>query len=117
MAIDQATLKTANSRAATRQATTPRAVTARYDRRAGRVVVRRAGGELSMSARSILYCSRSEGSGRPDVHRMYDSALPVLGLGFVLGLRHALDVDHLAAVSTILSERRELAAASITGAL
>jgi high-affinity nickel permease len=31
--------------------------------------------------------------------------LTILGLGFVLGARHALDADHLAAVSTILSKR------------
>lgn len=48
---------------------------------------------------------------------MHISPLPVLGLGFVLGLRHALDIDHLAAVSTILSERRGLRSASLTGAL
>jgi len=34
--------------------------------------------------------------------------LALLGLGFVLGLRHALDVDHLAAVSTIVSQGRGL---------
>jgi len=39
---------------------------------------------------------------------MWTSPLAVLGLGFALGLRHALDVDHLAAVSTIVSERRSL---------
>jgi ABC-type nickel/cobalt efflux system permease component RcnA len=45
------------------------------------------------------------------------SPLAVLGLGFVLGLRHALDVDHLAAVSTIVSERRGLWRSSLVGAL
>lgn len=70
-----------------------------------------------MATLGKLYCSRSGDSGRPGVPRMNDSPLVVLGLGFVLGLRHALDVDHLAAVSTILSERRGLAAASTTGAL
>jgi cytochrome c biogenesis protein CcdA len=38
-----------------------------------------------------------------------------LGLGFVLGLRHALDADHLAAVSTFVSEERSLARASLIG--
>jgi high-affinity nickel permease len=32
----------------------------------------------------------------------------VLGLGFMLGARHALDADHIAAVSTILSRRPDL---------
>lgn len=31
--------------------------------------------------------------------------LTLLGVGFLLGLRHALDADHLAAVSTVLAER------------
>ncbi len=48
---------------------------------------------------------------------MSTSPLAVLGLGFVLGLRHALDVDHLAAVSTIVSERRSLWRSSLVGAL
>ena len=43
--------------------------------------------------------------------------LAVLGFGFVLGLRHALDVDHLAAVSTIVSQRRNLWRSSLVGAL
>lgn len=38
-----------------------------------------------------------------------------LGLGFLLGARHALDADHLAAVSTILSERPTLRASGLIG--
>src|SRR5262245_25375015 len=41
----------------------------------------------------------------------------LLTFGFVLGLRHALDVDHLAAVSTIVSERRSLWRSSLVGAV
>lgn len=41
----------------------------------------------------------------------------ILGLGFVLGLRHALDVDHLAAVSTIVSQGRGLWRSSLVGAV
>jgi hypothetical protein len=37
-------------------------------------------------------------------------------LGFVLGLRHALDADHLAAISTIVSERRSLPSSLLIGA-
>ncbi|HZP42095.1 MAG TPA: urease accessory protein UreH [Candidatus Binatia bacterium] len=48
---------------------------------------------------------------------MPTSAPALLALGFVLGLRHALDVDHLAAVSTIVSERRSAWSGSIVGAL
>lgn len=39
-----------------------------------------------------------------------------LGLGFVLGLKHALDPDHLVAVSTIVSEHKSLKRSSIIGA-
>ena len=38
-----------------------------------------------------------------------------LALGFVLGLRHALDADHLAAVSTFASEERNLLRSSLIG--
>ena len=37
------------------------------------------------------------------------------GFGFLLGLRHALDADHLAAVSTVLAERPSLRASSAVG--
>ena len=39
-----------------------------------------------------------------------------LGLGFVLGLRHALDPDHIAAVSTIVSEHKTMAKSALVGA-
>lgn len=38
-----------------------------------------------------------------------------LGLGFLLGARHALDADHLAAVSTILSDRPNLRTSGLIG--
>jgi sulfite exporter TauE/SafE len=48
--------------------------------------------------------------------RMADSSyLTILGLGFILGLRHALDTDHLAAVSTVLAERPSLRASGLVG--
>ncbi|MBL8191417.1 MAG: urease accessory protein UreH [Acidobacteria bacterium] len=45
------------------------------------------------------------------------SALATLGLGFVIGLRHALDTDHLAAVSTIVSERKHWLSSLLIGGL
>jgi ABC-type nickel/cobalt efflux system permease component RcnA len=39
----------------------------------------------------------------------------ILGLGFLLGLRHALDADHLAAISTVLAERPSFRASSAVG--
>ena len=41
--------------------------------------------------------------------------LTILGLGLVLGLRHALDTDHLAAVSTMLTQRPSLRASGMIG--
>jgi sulfite exporter TauE/SafE len=45
------------------------------------------------------------------------SAAPVLAFGFVLGLKHAVEADHLAAVSAIVSERKSLWVSSLVGAL
>jgi high-affinity nickel-transport protein len=45
------------------------------------------------------------------------SASSVLFFGFLLGLRHAVEADHLAAVSTIVSERRSVSGAAAVGAL
>jgi high-affinity nickel permease len=39
----------------------------------------------------------------------------LLGIGFLLGLRHALDADHLAAVSTVLAERPTFRASGAVG--
>jgi len=41
----------------------------------------------------------------------------ILGLGFLLGIRHALDADHLAAVSTIVSDRKSVVGSAFVGAL
>ena len=40
----------------------------------------------------------------------------LVALGFVLGLRHALDADHLAAISTIVTERRSMLSSLLVGA-
>lgn len=39
----------------------------------------------------------------------------LLGVGFLLGVRHALDADHLAAVSTVLAERPSIRASGAVG--
>jgi sulfite exporter TauE/SafE len=41
----------------------------------------------------------------------------VLAFGFVLGLQHATEADHLAAVTTIVSEKKNLLTASFVGGL
>jgi high-affinity nickel-transport protein len=43
--------------------------------------------------------------------------LAVIGLGFVLGMRHATDPDHVIAVSTIVSRQRSIRQAGVIGAL
>jgi hypothetical protein len=43
------------------------------------------------------------------------SLAAILLSGFIVGLWHALDADHLAAVSTIVSERRSLFSATLIG--
>lgn len=44
-------------------------------------------------------------------------ALAVLGYGVLLGLKHAAEVDHVVAVSTIVSEHRNLLRAALVGGL
>src|SRR5687767_10751111 len=45
------------------------------------------------------------------------SSLSVLALGFILGMRHATDVDHVVAVTTIVSRQRSVSRAAGIGAL
>lgn len=45
------------------------------------------------------------------------AALTLLGLGFLLGMRHATDADHVVAVSTIVSRERSLSSAAGIGAM
>jgi high-affinity nickel-transport protein len=47
------------------------------------------------------------------MHRL----LPLLALGFLLGLKHATDADHVVAVSTIVSRERSLRGAAFVGAM
>ena len=46
-----------------------------------------------------------------------DGVLAALGFGFVLGLKHALDADHLVAVSAIVSERKSAWSAAVVGTM
>jgi sulfite exporter TauE/SafE len=48
---------------------------------------------------------------------MNESMFATLGLGFVLGLKHATEADHLAAVSTIVSEKRSIWQSASVGML
>lgn len=44
-------------------------------------------------------------------------SITLLGFGFILGLKHALDADHVVAVSTIVSQTKSLKKSSIFGLL
>jgi high-affinity nickel-transport protein len=46
-----------------------------------------------------------------------ESALPLLALGFALGLKHATEADHLVAVTTVVSEHRSLWRSAAVGGL
>jgi sulfite exporter TauE/SafE len=48
---------------------------------------------------------------------MNGSLLGTLALGFVLGLKHALDADHLVAVSTIVGREKSVWKSSVVGAV
>ena len=48
---------------------------------------------------------------------MLPALLSVIVLGFLLGMRHATDPDHVVAVTTIVSQQRSLLRAARTGAL
>jgi ABC-type nickel/cobalt efflux system permease component RcnA len=48
---------------------------------------------------------------------MMNSAMLVLGFGFLLGLKHATEADHLVAVTTIVSEQRSVRRSAVVGAL
>ena len=48
---------------------------------------------------------------------MLTALLSVLALGYLLGMRHATDPDHVVAVTTIVTQQRSLARAARTGML
>lgn len=45
------------------------------------------------------------------------SAATILGFGFLIGLKHATEADHLAAVSTMVTERRNLWSSALVGGM
>lgn len=55
------------------------------------------------------------GEGEPQIASL--GAFALLGLGLVFGLKHATEADHVIAVSTIVSEQRNLWRAGIVGGL
>src|SRR5438093_12029487 len=61
------------------------------------------------------------GAGAPDCRDppgpavMDTSLAAALGIGFLLGIRHATDADHVAAVSTFVSQHRSVARSCLLG--
>jgi len=54
----------------------------------------------------------------PETLFLFATSTPaVLGLGFLIGLKHATEADHLAAVSTIVTERRSFWSSAIVGGI
>jgi sulfite exporter TauE/SafE len=54
----------------------------------------------------------------PEILFLFATSAPaILGLGFLIGLKHATEADHLAAVSTIVTERRSLWSSAIVGGI
>ncbi len=45
------------------------------------------------------------------------SIVSILAFGFILGLKHSVEADHLAAVTTMATERRSLLSSTLIGAL
>ena len=54
----------------------------------------------------------------PEILFLFATSAPaILGLGFLIGLKHATEADHLAAVSTIVTERRSLWSSALVGGI
>jgi len=47
---------------------------------------------------------------------MEQSGIPIIALGFLLGIKHSLDVDHLAAVSTLVAGAKNTMKSMVVGA-
>lgn len=70
-------------------------------------------GGLSFGAVATAFATRAESA--PPLNSL--GVMAVLGLGLVFGLKHATEADHVVAVSTIVSEHRNLWRAALVGGL
>ncbi len=54
----------------------------------------------------------------PEILFLFATSTPaILGLGFLIGVKHATEADHLAAISTIVTERRSFWSSAIVGGI
>ncbi len=70
-----------------------------------------------MNELNLLLVAAQEAGLAPAAVSNLPALLSVLALGFTLGLKHAVDADHLIAVSTLVSEQKKLWQAVSIGAL
>ena len=78
-----------------------------------------------MAARCWSFCAAPRGPAEawppsPAAHTGASSLVSLLAtiaLGFLLGMRHATDADHVVAVATIVATKRSLRPAAAVGAL
>ncbi|HYE64067.1 MAG TPA: hypothetical protein VD966_00710, partial [Pyrinomonadaceae bacterium] len=68
-------------------------------------------------ASTFIYHLAGQASAVEEASPVSLGAVAVLGLGFVFGLKHATEVDHVVAVSTIVSEYRSISRAALVGGL
>lgn len=81
----------------------------------GAVVCYEALSQTGMNLFAGLVRESAGAGGEPSFASM--SAFAILGLGLVFGLKHATEVDHVVAVSTIVSEHRNILRAALVGGL
>lgn len=79
----------------------------------GAVICYQAFDQGGVSAASLWQSSSAAVSAEPGAF----SIVSILGAGLVIGLKHAIEADHLAAISTIVSERRSLLSSTLIGGL
>ncbi|MEP7072463.1 MAG: hypothetical protein ABI839_08755 [Verrucomicrobiota bacterium] len=71
----------------------------------------------TLSASGIHLFSAGAVSAAPDANLGSMGAMAVLGLGLLFGLKHATEVDHVIAVSTIVSQHRNVLQSALVGGL
>ncbi len=72
---------------------------------------------LNLFARGVNLANEFASLGTNGASLQRFGLLGMLGLGLILGLKHATEVDHIVAVSTIVSEQRKLLRAAFVGGL
>ena len=72
---------------------------------------------INLFARSVSLAHEFAALGTNGASLQSLSSLSMLGLGLIFGLKHATEVDHIVAVSAIVSEQRKISHAAFVGGL